>query len=227
MPGPSWRPFLGAFGVFALFLGLVFGGWLLAVGVIALIATLVGWLTDAVLDYRRIVEGGRTGHIDNGPPPATPPAAAHRPDRADRRCGGPPVGRLHRPVRLRAPVGRARPRPRAASLPRRGRRRPDLRRRASRRPTTADVTIQAKGIAFVETSFTAPAGKPFTIAFANEDPGVPHNVELKDSTGAVAYKGEVFNGVETRVYDVPALAAGTYPYVCTVHTNMTGTATLQ
>src|SRR4051812_9805345 len=32
MPGPSWRPFLGAFGVFALFLGLVFGGWLLAVG---------------------------------------------------------------------------------------------------------------------------------------------------------------------------------------------------
>ena len=92
---------------------------------------------------------------------------------------------------------------------------------------TADVTIQAKGIAFVETTFTAPAGKPFTIAFANEDPGSPHNVELKDSTGAVAYKGEVFNGVETRVYDVPALPAGTYPYVCSIHSNMTGTATLQ
>src|SRR5258705_11262505 len=72
MPGPSWRPFFGAFGVFALFLGLVFGGWLLAVGVIALITTLVGWLTDAVLDYRRIVEAESTGHIDNGPPPGTP-----------------------------------------------------------------------------------------------------------------------------------------------------------
>ena len=72
MPGPSWRPFFGAFGVFALFLGLVFGGWLLAVGVIALITTLIGWLTDAVLDYRRVVEAETTGHIDNGPPPATP-----------------------------------------------------------------------------------------------------------------------------------------------------------
>ena len=41
--------------VFLLFLGLVFGGWLLAVGVIALIATLVGWLTAAVQEYRRTV----------------------------------------------------------------------------------------------------------------------------------------------------------------------------
>jgi hypothetical protein len=29
-------------------------------------------LTDAVLDYRRVVEAETTGHIDNGPPPATP-----------------------------------------------------------------------------------------------------------------------------------------------------------
>src|SRR4029077_6357091 len=33
MPGPSWRPFLGAFGMFAILLGLVFGGWLLAAGI--------------------------------------------------------------------------------------------------------------------------------------------------------------------------------------------------
>ena len=72
MPGPSFRPFIGAFGVFALFLGLVFGGWLLAAGVIALITTLVGWLTDAVLEYRRVVEAETTGHLENGPPPATP-----------------------------------------------------------------------------------------------------------------------------------------------------------
>ena len=72
MPGPSWRPFLGALGVFLLLLGLVFGGWLLAVGVIALIATLVGWLPDAIHEYRRTVEADTTGHLDSGPAPATP-----------------------------------------------------------------------------------------------------------------------------------------------------------
>src|SRR5205809_213511 len=72
MPGPSWRPFLGAVGVFLLLLGLVFDGWLLAVGVIALIATLVGWLTDAVQEYRRTVDADRTGHLESGPAPGTP-----------------------------------------------------------------------------------------------------------------------------------------------------------
>ena len=72
MPGPSWRPILGAVGVFLLLLGLVFGGWLLAVGVIALIATLVGWLTDAVQEYRRTVEADTTGHLESGPAPRTP-----------------------------------------------------------------------------------------------------------------------------------------------------------
>ncbi len=72
MPGPSWRPFVGAFGVFLLFLGLVFGGWLLAVGVIALISTLVGWLTDAVGEYRKTVEADSTGHLENIPTSPVP-----------------------------------------------------------------------------------------------------------------------------------------------------------
>ena len=38
-----------------LMLGLVFPGWLLAVGVIALILTLVGWLTDANREFGRTV----------------------------------------------------------------------------------------------------------------------------------------------------------------------------
>jgi plastocyanin len=87
--------------------------------------------------------------------------------------------------------------------------------------------IHAKNVAFLETSITAPAGRPFTLAFVNEDPGTPHNVELKDAGGASVYKGEIFPGVDTKVYDVPALDAGSYTFVCSVHPNMTGSATLQ
>ena len=40
-------------------------------------------------------------------------------------------------------------------------------------------------------------------------------------------KGEIFAGVGQRDYAVPALAAGTYQFLCTVHPNMTGTLTAQ
>ena len=48
-----------------------------------------------------------------------------------------------------------------------------------------------------------------------------------DATGAELFKGEIFNGVETRTYDVPALDAGAYAFVCTVHPTMIGTLTAE
>ena len=51
----------------------------------------------------------------------------------------------------------------------------------------------------------------------------PHNIQIKDSTGAVKFTGATFNGVATQPYQVPALAAGSYPFLCTVHPTMTGT----
>ena len=89
------------------------------------------------------------------------------------------------------------------------------------------MTVEAKGIAFVQTAWTGPAEKPFKLAFDNEDAGTPHNLVLKDSTGAEVFKGEIFNGVETRLYDIPSLPAGDYTFACSVHPNMSGTATLQ
>jgi len=41
------------------------------------------------------------------------------------------------------------------------------------------------------------------------------------------FKGAIFNGVETRTYDVPALDAGQYAFVCTVHPTMVGTLNAQ
>ena len=91
------------------------------------------------------------------------------------------------------------------------------------------VAISAQNIAFDPTTVTVRAGKPFQIAFANNDAGVPHNIAIHkgDAGGAEAFKGEIFPGVATKTYDVPALDAGTYAFVCTVHPNMVGTMTTQ
>ena len=52
--------------------GLVFGGGLLLGGVVALILTLVGWLFDALKEYRNAVAADTTGHLDPLPAPRTP-----------------------------------------------------------------------------------------------------------------------------------------------------------
>jgi plastocyanin len=91
------------------------------------------------------------------------------------------------------------------------------------------VTISALGVKYEQATLTAPAGKPFQIQFENKDPGTPHNVaiHLGGATGAELFKGTVFPGVETRTYDVPALDAGAYAFVCTVHPTMIGTLNVQ
>lgn len=227
MPGPSFRPILGALGTALLFLGLVFGGWLMVVGVIALVAGLIGWLTDARKEYAKAVEADQTGHLESLPPPRTPSTLFATLGvllvvavvlqsgilGAGEANGGAPGAS--------PPAGSAPPASGGSAPP------------ASDEPggepslAAPDVTVTAKGIAFLETSWTAPADTPFTIAFDNQDAGVPHNIALKDSTGATAWEGDIFNGPETRIYEVPALPAGQYTFICTVHPNMTGTATLQ
>jgi plastocyanin len=91
------------------------------------------------------------------------------------------------------------------------------------------LEIEAENIAYKESALTAPAGQPFKIDFKNNDSGVPHNVAIHEGspTGAEKFKGEVFPGPGERTYDVPALPAGAYAFVCTVHPNMTGTLTVQ
>jgi len=95
----------------------------------------------------------------------------------------------------------------------------------SANPNAKVVDISASGVAFSTDKLAAPAGTPFTIHFDNQDSGIPHNVDIKDSTGAEVFKGEIFPGPGTRDYAVPALKAGTYKFACTVHPNMTGELT--
>ncbi len=90
------------------------------------------------------------------------------------------------------------------------------------------VDIGAVNIEFSTDALSAPADTAFTIHFKNDDAaGVLHNVEIKDAAGASLFKGELIDGGQEINYAVPALAAGSYPFVCTVHPNMTGTLTVQ
>jgi cytochrome c oxidase subunit II len=93
--------------------------------------------------------------------------------------------------------------------------------------TGPTVQISAQNIAFQQQSVDAPADTAFTIAFANQDAGVPHNIQILDASGNSAFKGAIFAGVATQNYAVPALKAGTYKFVCDVHPNMTGQLTVK
>lgn len=94
---------------------------------------------------------------------------------------------------------------------------------ASQAPAGTVLKEAALNIAFVNGSLEAPADVPFQIEFDNQDAGIPHNIEIKDAGGATVFKGEIISGVAKVTYDIPALPPGTYPFICTVHPNMTGT----
>ena len=53
-------------------------------------------------------------------------------------------------------------------------------------------------------------------------------IHLGGPTGAELLNSNTFNGVETRIFDVPALDTGQYSFVCSIHpTTMIGTLTAQ
>ena len=91
------------------------------------------------------------------------------------------------------------------------------------------VKISATGIKYDQDTLTAPASTPFQIEFTNNDAGVPHNVSLHTggAQGAEIFKGVIFNGVATHAYDIQALDAGSYSFVCSVHPTMIGTLNVQ
>jgi plastocyanin len=92
-------------------------------------------------------------------------------------------------------------------------------------PSGATVSVVAKDIAFTTPAVSAKAGVAFTIAFDNQD-GAPHNIVISDGSGSQVFKGEIVSGTKVD-YQVPALAAGTYGFLCEIHPDMKGTLTVQ
>jgi plastocyanin len=224
VPGPTFLPFTSAVGFATLLAGLVVGGWMILAGVICLVIALVGWWRAARAEYRLTEEADRTGHLRNAPAPGFPFRTFALftvivVGAAILQAGIlPPQGSAGSAIGSPAP-GEAGGSGAPASGAANGSAPPGK--------PAADVTIVAQAIQFTTNEVTGPAGKPFTIAFENQDQGTPHDVEIKKADGSEAFRGEIFNGVATKVYQVPSLPAGQYPFVCTVHSNMTGTLTLK
>ena len=95
----------------------------------------------------------------------------------------------------------------------------------SAEPTGEVVEEAAEALAFVNLDLEAPADEAFTIAFDNRDTA-PHNIAISDPNGGSVLQGAIIDGGTQTNYAVPALAAGTYPFICTVHPSMTGTLTV-
>ncbi len=78
---------------------------------------------------------------------------------------------------------------------------------------------------FASDRLDAPAGEPFTLAFDNQDDGVPHNVAIyQDASAAQSlFVGDLVDGPKTVTYDVPPLDPGEYYFRCDVHPQMNGT----
>lgn len=103
---------------------------------------------------------------------------------------------------------------------------------ASIDPNSPVVTVAAPtgaaSTGFDPDTLEATADTAFTLEFDNQDATAPHNIVLKDPSGANVSIGDTapFTGPAKKSYAVPALAAGDYSFVCEVHPNtMTGTLT--
>lgn len=218
VPPPSFQPLLVSVAMTMLVAGLLVGGIGLLVGILAVVVAGLGWLRDARREYSATEAADRTGHLDLGGAPAWPVGTlavlavmvagalllgSGVLDRGAGEAAAPSA----------APGTSAAP-GEASAGPSQG------------APVDADAYVSAKDVLFVETAITVPAGREFTLAFENKE-AVPHNVEIRDGSGTMLFKGDLVTGPETVLYTVPALAAGEYPFICSVHPNMTGTVTAQ
>jgi plastocyanin len=86
-------------------------------------------------------------------------------------------------------------------------------------------TVVAKDIAFSPTELTVKAGTAFDLVLDNQD-SAPHNIAISDASGASVFKGEIVTNAKV-TNAVPALAAGSYTFICEVHPNMKGTITAE
>lgn len=205
LPGPSPWPFFGPIGLFFVFAGLVFGPALILGGLVMALIAIVGWLRDAGSEYHQV----EAGHL---PEPDTRDPERAFPKRLVPLYGtvaAVAVGITLLPLLLGALPGDASGGDGGGGMP-------------AESPDPAPVIAAEAVTSFTLSRLVVPADTALQLTFENRQDGVPHNVAILQGSASV-FMGEVFPGVDMRVYEVPALAAGEYRFVCSVHPPMTGT----
>ena len=218
VPGPSPWPFLAPIGLMVVFFGLVLSPAIVIGGILMSLIAAAGWLRDAGSEYRQVEAG-------HAPEPAT-----RDPERAfPKRLVGLYAAIFAVSLALVAAPGIIAFANRSQAATTGG---------EPGGGTTSDggaggapsdrISISADRIKFNLEEFKVPAGKPFTIVFDNREP-IPHNVAIYDTAqlGKDFFIGEIITGPRSVTYQVPALSAGEYYFLCTVHANMNGTVTAE
>jgi plastocyanin len=100
----------------------------------------------------------------------------------------------------------------------------DLKAMATCSPTGTALRIEAQNLHFDRDCLAAPAAESFTLTLRNDENGIPHNVSIypNGTQGDALFKGDAVTGVQTTVYRVQGLPAGTYYFQCDVHPDMNG-----
>ena len=89
------------------------------------------------------------------------------------------------------------------------------------------LQIAAVNIQFEPAELTVPAGEVVTITLDNRDQGVPHDIVVRDADGNEIAASAIITGPAQVQLPLGPLEPGSYPFVCTVHPNMTGTITAE
>jgi plastocyanin len=79
------------------------------------------------------------------------------------------------------------------------------------------VKVVALNIKWTAPFYTAPAGQPFKVELDNQDNGIPHDVSIRDAANTELYKSDIVTGPTSGTFDVPAIPAGDYKLICTIH----------
>ncbi len=207
MPGPSPWPFFAPIAMVVMLYGVIFSAVLLIGGLILALIAIVGWYLDAGHEYRSTEEVGHAVPRTRDPQRVWP-----------RRLVPVFIGVIALSFFIAlAPLG--------------------ISWLNTLTPVDAEGVETPVAVPAVPqvaanntTSFDTkllivPADRPFDLVFANNESGVPHNVEIADSSARETkfLEGEVITGPAEVTYQVPALAPGDYYFLCAVHPNMNGT----